>query len=540
MAFAKIKPVPEENSMNAVIYARYSSSNQTENSIDGQLRECGKYAEMRGYTVIKTYIDRAKSGTSVDDRTEFLHMIDDAKKQQFAFVIVYRFDRFTRNRYDSVIYKKQLSAVGVRVISSSENVGDGDEAIILESIYEAMDEAYSRRLSTITKRGLNECARKGLWTRPAPFGYRLENQKLIVNPREAEGVRYIFNEYLNGRTKTQIADGLNEMGYRTHKGNAFAADKITVLMSNRVYAGHGCYNGIEFPVPAIIDEELFEKVTDKERANRKIRGKKVEKAFYALTGKLFCGMCGSAMTGDSGTSRNGTIHNYYTCDARKKRHSCKKKSERQDFLEWYICEQTLKFVLTPERIKETAEKVAKLAEEDQKNNGLNDALKRQKEIDREFEKLTDKLINTDSPAVIKRINERAHALEKELEAVEKEIAQCRLAADHVIKKEDIERYLTALRGGDPLDADFRLRIINTFIKCIYLFDDKMVVYFNLNATKQISYIDMLQDVGQLADDLPKSCSDCKVSGELLTVQLEHILFVFKKNYFGAVIKIRRD
>ena len=141
MAFAKQKTVPEENLMNAVIYARYSSTNQTENSIDGQIHECRKFADYHGYAIIGTYIDRAKSGTSVESRDEFLKMIADAKKQQFAYVIVYRFDRFTRNRYDSVIYKKELANSGVRVISTCENVGMGDEAIILESIYEAMDEA---------------------------------------------------------------------------------------------------------------------------------------------------------------------------------------------------------------------------------------------------------------------------------------------------------------------------------------------------------------------------------------------------------------
>ena len=209
MAFQKIKSVPPENALNAVIYARYSSTQQTENSIDGQLRECNRFADLHGYRIIGTYIDRAKSGTSVEERTDFLRMIEDAKKQQFAYIIVYRFDRFARNRYDSVIYKKQLSAVGVRVISTAETVGDGDEAIILESIYEAMDEAYSRRLSTITKRGLKETARKNLWTSIPPFGYQLIDRHPEILPEEADGVKMIFEKYLEGATKKEIADELN-------------------------------------------------------------------------------------------------------------------------------------------------------------------------------------------------------------------------------------------------------------------------------------------------------------------------------------------
>ena len=140
MSFAKIRPVPESCAMNAVIYARYSSEKQTENSIDFQLRAGHTYCEAKGFKVVGEYIDRAISGTR-DNRPEFQRMITDAKKQCFAFIIVYRFDRFSRNRYDSAIYKKQLETCGVRVLSTEESIGNGDESIILESIYEAMAES---------------------------------------------------------------------------------------------------------------------------------------------------------------------------------------------------------------------------------------------------------------------------------------------------------------------------------------------------------------------------------------------------------------
>lgn len=159
-----------------VIYARYSSDKQTENSIDGQLRCCRQYAEQYGYTIIGEYIDRAKSGTS-DNRPQFQQMIADSKKQSFKFVIVYRFDRFARNRVDSVIYKKELEKNGARVLSTTEHIGDGEEGAIIEAIYEAMDEAYSKRLSKITKRGMREAAMKGLCTGGnIPLGYKVEDR----------------------------------------------------------------------------------------------------------------------------------------------------------------------------------------------------------------------------------------------------------------------------------------------------------------------------------------------------------------------------
>lgn len=128
--------------MNAVIYARYSSHNQTEQSIEGQLRDCYAYAKRCDLTVVGEYIDRAISGTT-DERPDFQRMIADAPKKQFQRILVWKLDRFARSRYDSAIYKHQLKQYGVRVLSVMENVGEGDESILLEALLEASAEYYS-------------------------------------------------------------------------------------------------------------------------------------------------------------------------------------------------------------------------------------------------------------------------------------------------------------------------------------------------------------------------------------------------------------
>lgn len=533
MAFQKVKSVPLENQANAVIYARYSSNQQTENSIDGQLRECGKYAEMHGYNIIGTYIDRAISGTT-DNRPDFQRMIEDAKKQQFAFIIVYRFDRFARNRFDSAIYKKQLSQVGVRVLSTAESVGEGDEGIILESIYEAMDEAYSRRLSTITVRGLKEAAMKGKWMGAnIPLGYTVVDGYLQIDPRSAEIVRQIYNMYADGKTKTQIAKSLNEKGYKTSSNKPFQKSSLDGILRNQKYVGIDVYMGIVRECPQIIERELFDKVQNLLKSNARQYGRKVEQNFYALSGKLYCGECGSLMTGDAGTSRNGERHTYYTCHNRKKYKNCKKKSERQDFLEWYICEQTLKYILTPMRIEAIAEKIERMAKEDVENNGLAEAEKRKEQIDRELDKCVDSLLNTQNTAVIKKINEKADALQKELADVETTIAKIKLTSEYTINKENVVRYLESFKNGDLFDGDFRQRLINTLIQSIYLFDDKIVIYFNVTGAKQVSYIDVIRTLDEL------KCSDSSTLGEPEITLSEHILFVFINNTFGCVIKIER-
>ena len=149
--------------MIAVIYARYSDKSQTEESIEGQLKECYKYAEANGYTVIKEYIDRALTGTN-DNRICFQQMIDDSFKKQFQFILVYQLDRFARNRYDSAYYKNILKKNGVRLISARENISDDASGILMESVLEGMAEYYSVELGQKIKRGMDINGEKGYCT----------------------------------------------------------------------------------------------------------------------------------------------------------------------------------------------------------------------------------------------------------------------------------------------------------------------------------------------------------------------------------------
>lgn len=109
--------------MNVVIYARYSSHNQNEQSIEGQIAECQKFCKRNNFNVIDTYIDRAKSGTK-DDRENFQLMLKDSEKGTFNGIVVYQLDRFSRNRYDSAINKAKLKKNNVRVMSARENIND--------------------------------------------------------------------------------------------------------------------------------------------------------------------------------------------------------------------------------------------------------------------------------------------------------------------------------------------------------------------------------------------------------------------------------
>lgn len=160
--------------MNGVIYARYSSDNQREESIEGQLRECKEYAKHNDIQIVDSYIDRALSART-DNRPAFQQMIKDSAKNNFEVVIVWKLDRFARNRYDSAHYKAQLRKNGVKVISANENISESSEGIILESVLEGMAEYCSTDLSEKVIRGLTENAMKCKFNGdPITFGFNFE------------------------------------------------------------------------------------------------------------------------------------------------------------------------------------------------------------------------------------------------------------------------------------------------------------------------------------------------------------------------------
>ena len=245
----------------AVIYARFSSARQQEQSIDGQVRYCTQYAEQRGYQVVDIYADRAISGTT-DERPEFQRMIADAKLHKFDYIIVWKLDRFSRDRYASAMYKHELKKNNVKVLSATEGIGEGDESVILEAILEAMAEMYVKQLSQNVTRGMREAALQGHHASgTAPYGYRTEDKKLVIIPEEAAVVKYVFEQYAKGVSKREIADKLNAQGLRTHTGAPFHFNSFQRMLKNEKYIGTFRWSDIviEDSCPAIIDKELFAK-----------------------------------------------------------------------------------------------------------------------------------------------------------------------------------------------------------------------------------------------------------------------------------------
>ena len=206
-------------SENAVIYARSSSDNQRDASIDQQVKACQKYAEEKGLTVIKVYDDRALTGKT-DKRPSFLQMIKDSAKRKFQFVIVYSLDRFSRNKYDSAIHKHTLKENGVKVLSAMEHLSDDPTGGLMETILEGFAQYYSDELSQKINRGLTDNAEKGIVNGSVPLGFRrgADGHAEIVE-EEAEIVREVFRRANEGEQLIRIIEDLNRRGITTKHGH---------------------------------------------------------------------------------------------------------------------------------------------------------------------------------------------------------------------------------------------------------------------------------------------------------------------------------
>lgn len=486
--------------MNAVIYARYSSFSQTEQSIEGQLRDCYAYAEREGYTVIKEYIDRAIPGKT-DERPDFQRMIEDASKRQFERVIVWKLDRFARNRYDSAIYKYRLRQYGVRVVSAMEAIGDGDESIILEAVLEASAEYYSRDLRKKVNRGLRESALKGSSTGAVPpVGYKLVDKHPVIDEDKAEVVRYIFEQYAQGVPSKKILAALAEKGYTNARGKPFTITGLRCVLSNTKYKGDGHWRDIIVPWPPIVSPELFDQVQDKLKATQHKGAAQKAKVEYYLRGKAYCGYCGAPMVGESGRSRSGENYHYYACADKKKKHSCKKKNERKDFIEWYVVEQTLNYVLTPARMELIAENVVAAYEKEFGGSRIKELERQFAHLDRELDKCVDMMLESDSKPVRKKIEEKAKTIELQMNDISLDLSKLKMASDIHYKKEDVLAFLRQFQNGDLMDLDFRRRVIDVFINSIYLYDDKVIIYCNIHGGKQVSLIDTIPEDQEPARD----------------------------------------
>lgn len=472
----------------AVAYARFSSNNQREESIDAQLRAISDYCERENIQLVDIYSDEAQSAKT-DNRDDFKNMTDAIFKGNYDIdaVLVHKFNRFARNKYDSALYKKRLRDIGIKVVSVTQPIDDSPEGRILESLIEAMDEYYSENLALEVKKGMLENALKGKHTGGGKLlGLSVDNEGYYYPNENAPIIYRIFKEYADGVPKTQIVERLNREGYRNQYGRKFNTRTITDLLQNEKYIGNFIYNHTQSQVirlegiikNPIVDEDLWERV---QKLRKDANKPKHRKRKYLMTGKLRCGVCGFTYCGSGAKkkNKNGDMSAYYKCQGKiKNKNGCTNPSLNKDYYEKLVIDTITKSVLTDNAIDEIAVSVTTQLERERKKPLIPTA-----KLRNQLDKVKDKQarlmeLYLDGGMERKVLDEKNNALKEERKHIEEQIERnLYLEQSNILDVQDIKNMILEFREelkNNP-DFDFAQVVFNTFVDSIVVYPDTLEV-----------------------------------------------------------------
>ena len=491
----------------AVIYARYSSDKQTEQSIEGQVRCCEEFAKSKGYIIIGEYIDRGLSG-KIDTRPEFQRMIKDSHKRCFQYIIVYQLDRFSRDKYDSAIHKNTLRKNGVRVLSSKENITDDPSGMLMETVLEGMAEYYVAELAIKIKRGMTESWRKGHYLGGlVTYGYdkvsldpeKPKTKRYEINKHEGEVVREIFKQYASGEPITQIQEWLNANKIVNKKGKPFAKNTLLGMLSNKKYIGTLTLKGQENPkcIPAIVSESVFKDVAKRLRKNRELHKTVMPTDNYLLTGKIHCGYCHKIVTVDEATKRHkGIKYRYYKCIKRKKfNQPCECETVSKKYLEDLIINTTIQHALTDEQIEYIVELLMEKNKQLERNLNLERFEKELKTTQSSIDSIVDMVCKGMGS---KSLQEKLLELESDKADLEWRVGNERLNTPMPLDADELTFWLEQFREINIDDEKSRQLLIDMFVNKIILYNDKVIITFNIKGrdSAKLSIQEILNDIEQ--------------------------------------------
>ncbi|MBQ3428066.1 MAG: recombinase family protein [Clostridia bacterium] len=468
-------PKKEKDPIIAAAYYRFSSHKQNEQSIEGQRRDCERYAEQNGIKIVKEYVDRALTAKS-DARPAFQQVIKDSSKGIFNTVIVWKLDRFARNRYDSAHYKAKLRKNGVKLISAMEPIPDTPEGILMESLLEGMAEYYSADLAQKMRRGMRESARKlKMLGGTPPLGYKRDAEgKYMIDEENAEIVKLIFEMYINGSTNTEIVKYLNKHGYRNAVNKEFTNNSIYSILGNVRYTGTYKYDDIVIPdaIPVIISKETFEKAQKTKNKNRTTLRRHYSERAYPLATKLFCSCCNSMMIGVSGTGNGGRYY-YYRCQNHKKK-LCPVKNVRAEPLEELVVKALSKMILDDDKVREIALKLYEANEAERDRSMIQSLEKQLEDCEAGIDNITKAI---ESGVLSKSLTNRLSELEDQQIDLRYSLEQEKAKAPD-ITIEQLEFMLCKLRE-DINNTEHNEKLIQTFVHRVYYNADEIIIWLNI-------------------------------------------------------------
>ena len=492
----------------AVIYARFSSDNQRDESIDAQVRAIEEYCKKNNIQIVKVFVDRAKSATSAN-RPEFQNMIKycEADTTGISMVIVHKLDRFSRDKYDSAMYKQKLKVKGIRVVSVLENLDNSPESLILESVIEGMAQYYSANLAREVAKGQRENGLRAMHNGgDAPLGYDVTNNKrYAINKEEAQAVKIIFDMYINGYSYSNIIDKLNDLGYKTKRGNKFGKNSLYGILSNEKYTGvyvfnktqrkgvNGKRNGhkqksedeiikVEGGMPQIISKEVFLEAQEMMQKRKKTPGSHKATTLYILTGLIKC-ECGYAMQGNKRKDKYGNDYISYRCGCRKQKRDCNNKEIKRDYLEEFVLTELEKHVLNDEAIPALSKALnEKLRSKSNNNQEMLDNLKNKLEkINKEIENILNAIMNGIVNSMLKDKLDELEQVKLNLELKINELSIERNSEESVNITEDQIRSMFGQFKDFVLTRNLPecKKFISDYVKEVIVYRDRIEVIFNV-------------------------------------------------------------
>ena len=478
-------------------YCRYSSDLQTEASIEQQKQEIEEYSKRNNITIIDYYIDEAKSGKK-STRENFQNMINDAcKKKKVQAILVWKTDRFARNTFDNLFFRNKLSKYGVKLISITQPISDDTpEGKLMNTLLAGMDEYYVENLASNVKRALKSNAKESKFNGGIPpLGYDIVDHKYVINEKEAEAVRKIFDMRSKGYSLIDISIELNKLGYKTKRGTEFKKNSLYDLLKNEKYIGNYVYGKgtkdnhrsisdnivkHEGTIPTIIDKEVFYMVNNKNEKKKS----SASKNFYLLTGLIHCGKCGSIYVGTTQTTkkRNGRIYKnqYYRCGSNTKIDKCDARMIKKELIEEKVID-----LLTNELLNtSTLEEVIKNVNKEYKDGQVSFAedIKLMEENINKIEKELDSLLDLCGKGLgTKKITDRMKELEEKEEYLKEEIEEKRKFVENdFITPEKVRKVLKQDISSINTKSQKEMKeFIQKWVKKIELTTTKAIVYLDL-------------------------------------------------------------
>lgn len=482
---------------NAVIYPRYSSHGQNEQTIETQIQLCMDYARKQGLNVVKIFDgDKGKSASKDTSKRKDLHkMLALAESGTFQYIIVYALNRFARNRAESVLFKSELEKYGVKVLSATENIANDEGGELYEMILEWRDEKFSRDLSRRVIHGIDTSVSNGTFCGGTLiYGYKVrkepiagKNDKYIkyvdIDEEQAEIVRIVFKEYASGKSKDQIAHELNKDGKR-YKDKEFKGKTFDLMLKNEKYTGDFDFGGrrCENMYPQIIDRLTFDRCQALLRKNEYFKKSNVVREPYPLSSRMFCGYCGEQFVADGGVNRLGNTYKYYTCKNVKKG-KCKKNREDKHHIEQWVMDEITKFFRDPRRINRVVDDLIDYQERRTSESEVKAIEAKIVQTKKQIDSALDTMIMTENVATKRALDHKINDMSKLVTALELQISQMRLEQSLPITRRDIANFISEFLDGNAEDKAFQKRMIENVVNSAYVYDDQIVLYFSVGNNK---------------------------------------------------------